>query len=164
MVSARAACPVLVLHRAHRIAPGAPVVVGVSSARSSAPAVDAAFAEASWRHCDLVAVHAWTQPDPVLWDQASQSGVTGAVTYPDLLDATRRRAVITLSEALAGPSGRFPEVVVRHVLHAADPVEAMTRAAEDACVMVVGRHRRGTRGTIGLGPVMTGLTPGWRGR
>jgi len=152
-VTARAACPVLVLQAGCPVPASGPVVVGISAARSSIVAIAAAFDEASWRGCELVAVHAWARPDLTLWSQAVLPGRPAIEAYQQVVALTRQRAVIDVAEALAGQSDRFPEVTVQHVLDTASPVEAMMRATTGAQLIVVSRHHRATHHTKGLGMV-----------
>lgn len=156
-VTARAACPVLVLPAGRPVPAIGLVVVGISAARSSIVALATAFDEASWRGCTLVAVHAWAKPYLALWAQAVLPGRPAAEAYQRLVALTRQRAVIDVAEALAGQSDRYPEVAVQHVLDTASPVEAMMRANTGAQLIVVSRHHRATHRTQGLGTVARDL-------
>lgn len=156
-VSARAVCPVLVLRSGAPVPSSGPVVVGISAARSSIMAIAAAFDEASWRRCELVAVHAWVGPDLGLWSQALVPGRPAIEAYERVADLTQDESAVAVAEALAGQSERYPEVTVQHVLDTAAPIEALMRSTDGAQLVVVSRHLRSPHVTAGLGTIARGL-------
>lgn len=139
-VATHAACPVVVIREAAPVSESAPVVVGVDGTRNSAPAIEAAFEEASFRGAPLTAVHSWSDfpvmnpfgaEDEIPWDQIQTSEQAA------------------LSESLAGMQERFPDVAVTRVVVKDRPVQAIFDAAKDAQLVVVGsRGRGGFRGML----------------
>lgn len=136
--AAHAHCPVVVVRG--RETPDAPpldgpVVVGVDGTPVGEAAIAFAFAEASRRETDLVAVHAWT--DLVL--EAAYTG-SGAALY---FTPMAQQAEETLGERLAGWQEKYPDVnVVREVVRE-HPTGALLRRAEHARLVVVGSRGRG---------------------
>jgi nucleotide-binding universal stress UspA family protein len=126
-----AGCPVAVIHHDHLArseSVPAPVVVGIDGSPTSEWATAIAFDEASRRAVDLVAVHAT--------DHAATS------ESEDLL-----------AQTLAGYQQRYPDVVVRSVITAAHPADALLDQSQRANVVVVGsRGHGGMRGKL-LGSV-----------
>ncbi|MFC3961590.1 universal stress protein [Nocardia jiangsuensis] len=124
---------------------GGPVVVGVDGS-TSAPALAAAFAEASERGADLVAVHAWIDLPP------SREGATGEFDNADLETAAATR----LAEQLAGWSAKYPEVTVERRVYLSGPRTHLLRWSRTAQLVVVGSRGRG--GFTGLLLGSTGNT------
>ena len=116
------------------------VVVGVDGSENSAPAVAAAFAEASARGADLVAVHAWTEGSQFRFPD---------LTFPSV--AIEEEAV--LATALAGWRPEYPDVTVRKVLVRDRPTEHLLEESEKAQLVVVG-----TRGRGGFAGLLLGST------
>lgn len=129
-LSSHAGCPVFVTRG--RIRSDGPVVVGVDGSAHSDAVVGFAFAEASFRQVDLIAVHAWNH-----W--------TGPGETARGDDAPGERL---LSEALAGWQQMYPDVPVRRrvVHHRARP--ALIEASDQAGLLVIGA--RGRDGFTGL--------------
>ncbi len=62
-----------------------------------------------------------------------------------------------LSEATAGWSQKYPDVVLSHEVPIGHPVEELAEAAEHALAVVVGRRGRGGYSGMRLGSVVHGL-------
>lgn len=145
-VSARAPCPVVVIHPAPREPhppPSPPrVVVGIGASTTRAPAIGFALRAARQRGVPLFAVHAWS-PDP----PADIGAVSGS---PAVTEAVARR---TLDRALGRWAAEFPDVPVHTVLVRGDAARALLVVSRGAALTVLGSAGRGrVRGT-GLGPV-----------
>ncbi|NKY58849.1 universal stress protein [Nocardia flavorosea] len=118
-----------------------PVVVGVDGSPVSDTAVAAAFAEASERGAELVAVHTWS--DLTFTEFAS----TGFIEIPAEDLQTAEQAV--LAERLAGWQQRYPEVTVRREVYPSTPALHLREWSERAQLVVVGsRGRGGFRGLL----------------
>lgn len=132
-VTRHAHCPVAVIHETAALdeqSAGKPVLVGVDGTDNSVPAVDYAFEEASRRGVGVVALHSWTDA----------TGLEIAVAEWDTI-ATDEESL--LAERLAGYAERYPDVPVRRIVVADQPVRALLSESEDAQLVVVGSHGRG---------------------
>jgi nucleotide-binding universal stress UspA family protein len=139
-VAGRAHSPVVVVRGAALPPADGPVVVGVDGTPTSEAAVAFAFAEASARGSELIAVHAWSDTllDTVL--------ATGSPVWD--FAPVRLHAAEILAERLAGWPEQYPDVrVTREVVHVR-PAEALVSRAESASLLVVGTRGRG--GFVGL--------------
>jgi nucleotide-binding universal stress UspA family protein len=140
-------CPVAVISDAapaRRKDSGRPVVVGVDGSPASELATAIAFDEASWRHVDLVAVHAWRDPD--LWKGLNLER-----------SAQQSIACETLSERLAGWGEPYPDVTVHPRVVWDDPAGYLLQEAKSAQLLVVGSHGRGGFAGMVLGSVSTAV-------
>lgn len=145
-LSARAACPVIVLRGpSGDPAEGAGVVVGVDGSEESAEVLGFGFEYASRRGLPLRAVLCW-RPDALSW------------TRRDSEPFAVERAEAWLSAALtAGWEQRYPDVKVRSLVLPEPPVEALLGEATGAHLLVVGSRGRGSiRGAL-LGSVSQGV-------
>jgi nucleotide-binding universal stress UspA family protein len=139
-VAARAQCPVAVVRGQEAPADG-PVVVGVDGTPVGEAAIAFAFAEASARGADLVAVHAWT--DLVI--EAAYLGGAAALDFAPI----EQQAEEVLAERLAGWQEKYPDVRVTREVVRDRPTAALLRHAEHAQLVVVGsRGRGGFRGLL----------------
>lgn len=140
-VAAHADCPVIVVRGAaeHRHGRFGSVVVGVEDGEGSDTALQFAFREAQVRHCRLVAMHAWSVP-------VGNPGPPGLSGYA--LQAGRRPPGEVLSDKLAGPAERYPEVAVSSEVVEGSARRALLDQASRADVLVVGARRR--HGHVGL--------------
>jgi nucleotide-binding universal stress UspA family protein len=140
-------CPVAVVHDedsgslplAHL-----PVLVGIDGSGGSQLATDIAFAEASLRGVELVALHAWSD------------GVTS--TMPTVEWSTvQSRAHQVLAEGLAGWGDCYPDVTVRRIVVHNDPARHLLEKSRSAQLLVVGSRGRGGCPGMPLGSVTTAV-------
>jgi nucleotide-binding universal stress UspA family protein len=138
-LAGRAHCPMVVV-RGYENGHG-PVVVGVDGLPTSEEVIAFAFAEASMRDADLVAVHTWADPvaDTILLGHPEQPA--------------QRHAYETLEATLAGWQEKYPDVRVTREVVRDHPSRALLRHAEGARLVVVG-----TRGHGGFEGLVLGST------
>ncbi|WP_326715132.1 universal stress protein [Streptomyces sp. NBC_01474] len=141
-VTAQAHCPVVVVGDAEHVTQQPPyLVVGIDGSESSKAALGLALEEAALRGAELHAISVWQPPVLLPHDEESAQ------------QAQRRM----LSEATAGWSQKYPDVVLRHEVLAGHPVEVLAGAAEHALALVLGRRGRGGYTGMRLGSVVHGL-------
>lgn len=152
-VARHARCPVAVVPGWPR--PGeppldGPVVVGVDNSAANAPAIGAAFEEASLHGTELVAVHAWSDRDLAVlpFAQARQRLDWAQV------EAAEQAA---LSESLAGWREKYPDVAVRPLVVQDRPVRNLLLHGAGARLIVVGSRGRGGFLGMTLGSTSTAL-------
>lgn len=139
-VAGRAHCPVVVV-RGDELPPvDGPVVVGVDGTPTSEAAIAFAFAEASARGSELIAVHTWS--DSVL-DTVLASGSPVWDFAPAQVHAAE-----VLAERLAGWQEQYPDVRVTREVEQVRPAAALMARAASAALLVVGTRGRG--GVVGL--------------
>lgn len=127
-----------------------PVVVGIDGSEVSAKATEWAFAEASARGAELIAVHTWMDPQV----QAAAAGI--ALTEDDWSQLEEQQNQ-TLAERLAGFASRYPDVqVTRHVTRDR-AVRALVDQSQGAQLVVVGSHGRGGFAGMVLGSTSRAL-------
>ncbi|MGW5020665.1 universal stress protein [Streptomyces cacaoi] len=145
-LAAHAACPLLVARG--RPAASGPLLLGVDGSDVGDAAVGWAFAEASLRGAELVALHAWNNwTGPV----AVGPGVQMPPVYD--LDTLRAEAERTLGAALAPWREQYPEVRVVPQLIQEYTRQALIEASEEAQLLVVGARGRGGFAGLLLGSV-----------
>jgi nucleotide-binding universal stress UspA family protein len=149
-VSMHAHCPVATVREPPRVHSSRPrVAVGIDGSTQSERAVEYAFAQASARGIDLLAVHTW-------WIEFLDSAM--AVTLPSAQwERVGQEQWVLLSEALSGWREKYPDVTVHQQVRRAHPVEALVRESEDADLVVVGSRGRGGFTGLMLGSVSHGV-------
>ncbi len=120
--------------------PQHPVLVGIDGSPASEFATELAFAEASRRGVDLMALHAW-------------SDVTTS-ELPELdWSAVEAEAQRSLAESLAGWQERYPDVTVQRLVVRDRPARQLVENSKSAQLLVVGSHGRGGLTGMLLGSV-----------
>lgn len=117
----------------------APVLVGIDGSTSDL-ATAIAFEEASLRHADVIALHAWNDVD------------MDAIPGHDWSPTTTREGRL-LDDALAGWQERYPDVTVHKKLVCGRAAHALVNASESAQLVVVGSHGSGALAGTLLGSV-----------
>jgi nucleotide-binding universal stress UspA family protein len=141
-VAARAHCPVVSVPESY--VPGEEkgrVVVGIDQSEASHDALAVAFAEAGRRKAKLVAMHAWRLP--TAYDDIDFSRVA--------VDEWMTSAGEEMEQTLAPFREVYPDVQVETDLRHEYAGPALTGAAEDADLVVVGRRGHGAPLGIYLG-------------
>jgi nucleotide-binding universal stress UspA family protein len=116
-----------------------PVLVGIDGSTADL-ATGIAFEEASRRHVDLIALHAWADTD--------MSEIPGFDWSPITTKEGR-----LLADALAGWQERYPDVTVEKRLVRDRAARALVEASESAQLVVVGSHGSGAFAGMLLGSV-----------
>ena len=134
-------CPVAVIHDASKVHPAhAPVLVGVDGSPMSELATAIAFDEASRRHVDLIALHAWCD--------------AGILNFPGMdWSAMKVSEDEVLAERLAGRQERYPDVGVCRQVVRDLPANQLIEHSDAAQLLVVGSHGRGGFAGMLLGSV-----------
>jgi nucleotide-binding universal stress UspA family protein len=116
-----------------------PVLVGIDGATSDlAQAI--AFEEASLRHAELIALHAWNDIN------------MDTISHYDWSPTTTKEGHV-LAEALAGWQERYPDVSVQNRVVSDRAAHAIVNASESAQLVVVGSHGTGALAGMLLGSV-----------
>ena len=140
-------CPVAVIHDEDPLMPHpaqAPVLVGIDGSPVSEFATAIAFDEASRRHVDLVALHAW-----------SDTRVSG---YPGMeWSSLQASEDAVLAERLAGRQETHPDVKVHRHVVCDRPAHQLIEHSEAAQLVVVGSHGRGGFAGMVLGSVSSAV-------
>jgi nucleotide-binding universal stress UspA family protein len=137
-------CPVAVIHdEATPTPPQGDVLVGIDGSPASELATAIAFDEASRRHVNLVALHAWSDT---------------ALEFPDVDWAMMKASEDqVLAERLAGWQERYPDVMVHRDVVCDRPARQLVERSEAAQLVVVGSHGRGGFAGMLLGSVSTAV-------
>ncbi|MER6913537.1 universal stress protein [Streptomyces sp. NPDC000594] len=149
-LAAHGRCPVLVVRGDARAS--GPVVVAVDGSPESDAAVGFAFAEASARGAELVAVHAWNT-----WTERGDDDPGHPQNLVDGLDRIRAGEERLLAEALAGWQDRHPDVTVHRRLVERRIRQALIAETENAQLIVMGARGRGGFTGLLLGSVSQAL-------
>jgi nucleotide-binding universal stress UspA family protein len=126
-------CPVAVIHDVDPLTPNpaqAPVLVGIDGSPSSELAMTIAFDEASRRHVDLIALHAWCD---------GEASDFPSVDWPEVKAEGKKRL---MTRTLAGWLKRYPDVTVQTRLVCDRPARALVETSRAAQLLVVGSHGR----------------------
>ncbi|BCO34973.1 universal stress protein [Mycobacterium heckeshornense] len=121
-----------------------PVVAGVDGSPTSELATTIAFAGASFRGVELIALHAWCDADV--------AGIPGVKW-----SAQQGVAEEALAERLAGWQERYPHVVVNRRIVWDHPAHHLLGEGEASQLVVVGSHGRGGFAGMLLGSVSTAV-------
>ncbi|QYX75264.1 universal stress protein [Streptomyces akebiae] len=145
-LAAHARCPVLVVRGTSD--PADPVLLAVDGSPTGEGAVQFAFAEASARGTDLVALHVWNTRTERVYDGAADPPF---VTYDEgrLRDEEER----VFAEALSGMRERYPDVTVHRRLVRGRVRASVIEATAQAQLLVVGARGKGGFAGLRLGSV-----------
>jgi len=135
-------CPVALIRDEDPQTPhpaNAPVLVGIDGSTADL-ATAVAFEEASLRHADLIALHAWNDVD--------MDAIPGYDWSP-----TTTKEDHLLTKALAGWQETYPDVTVHKQLVCDRAAHALVNASESAQLVVVGSHGSGALAGALLGSV-----------
>ncbi|WP_280459523.1 universal stress protein [Nocardia carnea] len=125
-----------------------PVVVGVDGSRVGEAAIAAAFAEASDRDAELIAVHAWSD-----LSEGQFAGIS-YLAVPMAEMETGEHAL--LIERLAGWQEKYPDVKVTRQVFLNGPRKHLSDWSKTAQLVVVGNRGRG-----GFKGLLLGSTSNW---
>lgn len=125
------------------------VVVGVDGSEVSEAAIQFAFEVAAVTGEPLRAVHVWHDP--------TRTGV--GLLMPSILDQADvlREERLALAKSMSGWRQKFPEVKVEELVVPGHPISVLAAAAEEARLLVVGSHGRGSIRSLVLGSVSHGV-------
>ncbi|MEZ2122527.1 MULTISPECIES: universal stress protein [unclassified Corynebacterium] len=138
-VVSHANCPVVVVREDSGVQDETrygPIVVGVDGSGTSQKAIEYAFAEASARDAELVAVHTWM-------DMQVQASIAGLSAAQEQWTTIAEEQEVLLAQRLAGFAEEYPDVRVKKIVTRDRPVRALSDAAQGAQLLVVGSHGRG---------------------
>ncbi|HEV7172378.1 universal stress protein [Pedococcus sp.] len=144
-VAAHSRCPVMVTPQSGRWSSRGPVVVGVDAAEHSVQAIAYAFAAASTRHTDLVAVHTW-------WRDEAGPFLPGSGSEEEWTQVAQNQKLI-LAEMLAGWQDKYPEVRVTPTSVRGQAAVVLEQVSADGQLLVVGSRGRGGFTGLLLGSV-----------
>ncbi|PRC43769.1 universal stress protein [Mycobacterium sp. ITM-2017-0098] len=145
----RAHCPVAVIHGERPRSLEAPVVVGVDGSEASELATEIAFAEASQRRVDVVALHAWSDMGPLGFPDFGWA----PIDWRNMKELAEKE----FAGRLSGWRDRYPEVRVLPVVVCDRPANRLLEQAESAQLIVVGSHGRGAATSMLLGSVSSAI-------
>ncbi|MBR7742434.1 universal stress protein [Phycicoccus sp. BSK3Z-2] len=149
-VAGHAHCPVAVVrHRADADTPRTAVVVGVDGSGNADAALGEAFRLADERGMPLVVVHGSTA--------ATVGTHLAVVDSPELRERIAEYERSSTEHAVAGWRQKYPGVDVDVRVVDEHPVLALTDAAADAAILVVGSRGLGGFGGLVLGSVGQGV-------
>jgi nucleotide-binding universal stress UspA family protein len=135
-LAAHAHCPVLVSRGS--AAPSSPVIVGVDGSPANQRAIGFAFAEASVREVDLIAMHVWSE-----WSVPLTPPQDESLAYAKKPGELRQEEEALLSEALSGWCEEYPDVRLKLHTVRGRAREELLAASKDARMLVVGSRGQG---------------------
>jgi nucleotide-binding universal stress UspA family protein len=133
--AARATCPVIVVRQAS-MAVHHEIAVGIRDLQDTNDALTFAFEEASARHADLVAVHAWYWPSFALRARVDQDAMD-APFQPEQISAEAAQGLWALLDEWRE---KYPGVRVRHDVIRGHPARVLANYSARADLVVIGRH------------------------
>ncbi|GAA2433810.1 universal stress protein [Streptomyces macrosporus] len=145
-LSAHGRCPVLVVRG--RAEPTGPILLGVDGSPAGEAAVGFAFAEASLRGVDLVALHTWNN-----WTGPATGGPGDPLPLVYDENMLRDEEERVAAEALSGWQAKHPDVTVHRRLVQGRTRQALIEASGEARLLVVGARGRGGFSGLLLGSV-----------
>ncbi|MFF5404157.1 universal stress protein [Streptomyces misionensis] len=143
-------CPVLVVRG--RPDPAGPVLLAVDGSPAGERAVEFAFAEASVRGADLLALHVWNA-----WSERVPEGPDDQLRIVVDIDRLREEEQRLLDETLSPWRARYPRVAVERRLVRSRIRPALIEASRDAQLVVAGARGRGGFSGLLLGSVSQAL-------
>ncbi|MGW3356329.1 universal stress protein [Streptomyces bungoensis] len=149
-LAAHGRCPVLVVRG--REDPSGPVLLAVDGSPAGGPAVAFAFAEASLRGADLVALLVWNT-----WSEPAHDGPETALDVIVNVERLRHEEQRLLDETLDPWQRRRPEVTVERRLVRSRVRPALLEAGGEAQLVVAGARGRGGFKGLLLGSVSQAL-------
>ncbi|WP_184729342.1 universal stress protein [Saccharopolyspora phatthalungensis] len=144
-VATHASCPVVIVRKDIPTTVG-PVVVGVDDSPCSQEALRFAFAAAARLGTDLVVMQAW-----------HEEGLLAVPLTPPDRERVQRDIEHSLAKQTASLREQNPKVRTREVAQRGHPVAALTDAARDARLLVVGHRGGGGFDGLFLGSVAAGV-------
>lgn len=149
-LAAHGRCPVLVVRG--RPDPTGPVLLAVDGSPAGEAAVGFAFAEATLRGADLVALHAWNT-----WSESAHEGYGDHLSVVVDLERLQEEEQRLLDETMAPWQERHPEVTVERRLVRSRIRPALIEASQEAQLLVTGARGRGGFTGLLLGSVSQAL-------
>jgi nucleotide-binding universal stress UspA family protein len=144
-VATHASCPVVIVRKDVSTNVG-PVVVGVDDSTCSQEALRFAYAAADRLNADLVVMQVW-----------HEEGLLAVPLTPPDREHVEREIEKSLVKQTASLREQHPEVTTREVAQRGHPVSALTDAARDARLLVVGHRGSGGFDGLFLGSVAAGV-------
>jgi nucleotide-binding universal stress UspA family protein len=149
-LAAHGRCPVLVVRG--RPDPTGPVLLAVDGSPAGERAVEFAFAEASMRGADLLALHVWNT-----WSERASERPGDLLNVVVDIEWLREEEQRLLDEALTPWQARYPQVAVERCLVRSRIRPALIDASRDAQLVVAGARGRGGFTGLLLGSVSQAL-------
>lgn len=123
---------------------GRQIVLGIDPYKADREPIQLAFRRASRLGVPLVAVHGWETPSVYSWDAATMAA---EITELEQASLTRFDGIV------AAWREHYPDVVVRPMRAHMHPAAAILEAADEAQLIVLGRHPAGMFGGFAFGSV-----------
>ncbi|OLZ66329.1 universal stress protein UspA, partial [Streptomyces sp. IMTB 2501] len=149
-LAAHGRCPVLVVRG--RPKPTGPVLLAVDGSPAGERAVEFAFAEATMRGADLLALHVWNT-----WSERAYEGPGDPLNMVVDIDRLREEEQRLLDDTLSPWQTRYPQVTVERRLVRSRIRPALIEASHDAQLVVAGARGRGGFTGLLLGSVSQAL-------